>query len=692
MRKFLSLIFLVTIILGLIEFGSAKSYQPLKHKWDYCIRAEDLYSLDLDRDMQREFYACTYGRRKSYVNVFDENGEILWNTWVKGKYAVSECASVVETIYILYVDDINDNKDLDLIFGSKVRGEKININPITYIERETDPESGAHKQKLRWKYTHVAGIVTDITSTDMDNDGIKEILVASADGNVYVFSINGNVMNKYELDGSVYDIFTSDVDNDGRMEIIAGTYKSIYLIDGGIKWVYPINKRVSRVYAGDLDDDRRAEIIATDGDAIHVINPDGKSRWKVDLKEIADIGASDIDNDTSTEVLVAVGNNIKAFSSDGSFKWEYSIDDRILSMLLLSENELAINTAKKIYVLETDNSYIKNQTAYRKYLEANNFFLPPKDDCVSALPLAKEALEIFTDINNTEGAVRCSYIIRVCEGRIGEIEAKKKLADEYYSIAKKSLDEGDYENAKIHAQMAMEIYAEIGYSYDIIQCDRLIQEIERKKYEIKLEEAHKYYSEAYWHYTNDDYKNSTIYLERAKEIYVELNYSKGIDDCDFLFSEIERKKKKRAADNFYSLAYKRYQLHEYKDALASLEQALEIYQELNLSDEISKSNSLKNLTESYIKADEYYSIAEEYYKSEKYENATYYANESKNIYIKLKDYKKVVVCDSLLKDIEEKKKEKDMFQLLMTLAVVIILIIFIIIIFFSIRRFGKIRQ
>lgn len=679
MKKSLVLFSLfIIIILGSIEFGSAKSYQPLRLKLDYPIRANVIYSLDLNQDMKNEFYACTYGY-KSYINAFNENLEIQWNTWVKGRDLISECAQVGENINIIYVDDINSNRDLDIFVGSEVRGSWVNFNIIYYIERELDPLFNVHKQKLRWKYTKVLGVVTDIITADMDNDEIKEIIVSSSDGSVYIFDING-YKQRYELDGTVYDIFTTDIDNDGRIEIIAGTYKDIYLIDGTVKKIYSLNKRISKVYARDLDNDKIAEIIATTEDKIQVINSYGESKWKIDLNEISDITASDIDNDTATEILATVGNDIKAFSPDGSFKWEYPLSDRILSMLLISENELIVTTDKKIYLLETDNSYVKNQSAYKYYEEAKSYYLA--DNCDDALDLAKKAQKIFIEINNTEGTLRCDSIILHCEGE----QAKKELADSYYSEAERYFQEENYKDSRIYAQRAMEIYDELGYNSGIIKCDQFILKIERREYEIKLENAEKYYNEAYWYYTKDDYRNSTLYLEKAKETYTELNNSKGITDCDFLFTEIEKKEKKKAADNFYSLAQRGYKLNEYKDALSSLEQALEIYQELNLSEEIFKCNLLKNLTESHIKANEYYSLADEFYKSEKYENATYHAKEARKIYMELEDYNRVVVCDALLSDIDKKIQERQIFQLGLILSGTIILILSI---FLLIKKFKK---
>ena len=238
----------------------------------------------------------------------------------------------------------------------------------------------------------------------------------------------------------------------------------------------------------------------------------------------------------------------------------------------------------------------------------------------------------------------------------------------------------------------MDLYNEIDRIRDVIKCDKLIQEIKGIEYDVTLEKAKEYYTEAYYLYTTGSYRNSTVYLEMARDIYVELNHSEGITKCDFLLGEIEAMEREKVADDFYSMAQERYQLSEYDDALASLEQALEIYEELNLSDKLAKCNSLKNQAENYLKADEYYSLAMEYYGSEYYVNATYYANESRKIYLKLEDDEGVDVCEDLLEDIEKKMKDIEMTRLLKISAGVIAVILFIIIIFFVVRRFRGMKR
>lgn len=667
-------------------FGSAKSYQALKYKWDYPLTAGDLYSLDLDKNSEKELYACTYTRYKSYINVFDDNGTIQWTTWVRGKHADSSCISVGENILVTYVDDINSNRDLDMIIGSMVRGGQININTVSYIERATDPVHNTHKHKVMWKYREVTGAITDITSADMNNDKVKEILVASADNNIYVFNIYGSVRNKYDLGCMIYDIFTGDVDNDGRPEIVAGTYEGVYLIDGGVKWHYPTLGKVLRVYAKDVDGDGKTEIIAMDEDSFYVISSEGKGKLKIDVEGIKDVTASDIDNDSSTEILAAVGESIKAFSSSGSLKWEYSLGDRIASLFLLSENKLAVNTWRKIYVLETDNDYRKNQTAYKLYREAQEFY---PQECFNVLPLAEDALKIFREINNDNGALNCEAMITICRNVTERIINTQKLADEYYSIAERHLREESHDDATIYAQKAMDLYNEINRGYDVIKCDKLILKIAGIEYNITLEKAKKYYTEAYYFYTTGSYRNSTVYLERAMDMYRELNHSEGITECDVLFKGIERMEREKVADNFYSMAQDSYQFDEYSDALASLEQALEIYEELNLSDKLSMGNSLKNQAENYLKAREYYSLASEYYESGDYVNATYYVNESMRIYLELDDDDEVTTCEILLRDIEAGVKEREMNQLIKTAAYVIAVIVFITVLFFVVKHFRK---
>jgi len=711
MRPYTHLLILLAAALMLMAgAASAGLYLPIKYKWDYSVSTDLFYILDLQQNGQMGVYAIMLGQ-ENYVNAFNSTGKLQWSTTINEMKRDSGCTPVGEDVYYIYLDDINKNKDLDIFVASKVRGEKVNLNPVAYFERETDTAAQNHKQIERWKYDNFEGVVNDMASADLNSDGKKELIAASALGFVYVLGDTGTkqakiltypdplnssklksrttyvlevrVINKYNLDGNaVNTLAVSDIDRDGKAEIIAGTYRGIYLIDGGVKWRYPTETSITKVAASNLDE--KGLIAATDGSTIYVIDSTGKLRWQKEAKDISGLVVSDLDNDSELEVVTAEGDKIRAYNTAGEYKWEYPHGEVIHKMILLSNNELAISTKNRIYLLERDGAYAKNLTGYKYRNMAMEYYV--NEDCLSAKAPAQKALEIFTEINNTNGMLDCEVIQLQCAGD----ETSKELADEYYDLAQKYFQDKNYEDARAYAEKAMQIFSDVGYSYGVTWlCGKLLQEIDTAEFKVKVESADKLYSQALWYYTTGELHNSTLSLEKAKRTYQEINYSNGLENCESLFKEIETKQKKETANELSELAKRKYTELEYKDAITSLDQALQVYQEINATNETIELTALKNLAQKHIDAEECYALAEGNYKTGQYENATYYANQSKNTYLELEEYQRAAVSDQLISDSQAKIKEREMLNMTQTGGMVIGAIVLVLGALFAVSRFRR---
>ncbi len=699
MKKVLFITILAAAFVLNIYSAQAREYLPLNNTQEFSMISTDLYTLDLEGNGKSEIYAVAYGPT-SYINVYDENGSVLYNTWIKGNARNSGCTPLGEDVVKVYIDDLNENKELDLFVGTQVRGEKININPLSYYERElVRPE--IHQTLLRWRYTEFDGIVTDMSSAALDNTHVKDLLVGSTSGILYVFGVASGgtgkdtsnitqdespgwarkrnlytyntpqIKGKYSLDGSVYSVSAADVDGDGRDEILAGTYNSVYLIDGGVKWSYPVGKKVISVASGGPKG-KNVGVAAITEDTVYDIGLNGKLKWQANLGKVSDVLALDIDNDSQGEILAATGNKIIAYSDNGTVKWEYTVDDDIRLMRKLTENKILVGALKKVYILETDNSYAKNQTAYRYYDTADDYYVD--GDCLNAIAPLQEARRIFQEIDNTQGLLDCDVILMMCKNHTD----KKQLADAYYQTALQDFNDKNFVDARAYAVKAEDIYDEVGYKYGVIWlCDPLIQKIDKGIYDQKMAQSDQDYNNAYYYYTQDDLTNSTLYVQRAKAGYLELNKSqtivglvnlqtalaKKIKDCDKLKIEIGKKQKKIAADGFYDMGDKSYQTGEYRDAILSLNQAIAIYQELGLGNETAKAESMRKSSESFIQADDYYTVAQDAYKKGDYGNATFYANQSANIYGDLQDPARLGECQQLMDETDKRVKEGEFQQL-----------------------------
>ncbi|MFZ2455161.1 MAG: PQQ-binding-like beta-propeller repeat protein [Candidatus Altiarchaeia archaeon] len=700
----------IALVTALILFAGAASagpYLPLKYKWDYSVSTDLFYFLDLEQTGEMEVYAIIMGQ-ENYINAFNSTGQLQWSTSINEMKRDSGCTPVGEDVYYIYVDDINNNKDLDVFVASKVRGEKVNLNPVAYFERETDEAAQNHKQIQRWKFDNFEGMVNDMSSADLNFDGKKELIAASALGFVYILGDTGTtqsktvtylengvwkqrttyilqvqVINKYELDGNaVNSVAVSDIDRDGKPEIIAGTYRGIYLIDGGVKWRYPTETGITKVAASNLDE--KGLIVATDGSTLYALDAAGKLRWQKKTGTIAGLLVSDLDNDTELEAITSEGDKIRAYGTAGDYKWEYPHGEIIHKMSLLSNNELAISTKNRIYLLEMDGSYAKNLTGYKYLDKAYEYYT--NEDCLSARSPAQKAMDIFTEINNTVGMLDCEVIQIYCANET----ANKELADEYYALAQKYFQDKNYGDARAYADKALEIYSDVGYTYGVTWlCGTLLQEIDTAEFKVKVEAADKLYSQALWYYTTGELHNSTLSLEKAKRTYQEINYTKGLENCEDLYKDIEIKQKKETANELSDLGKRKYAELDYSNAIISLDQALEIYREINATNETIELSTLKNISQRHIDAEECYAQAESNYNIGQYENATYYANQSKNMYMELEEYQRAAVSDQMISDSQGKIKEKQMREMAQTGGMILGAIIIVLGALYAISRFRR---
>jgi hypothetical protein len=118
------------------------------------------------------------------------------------------------------------------------------------------------------------GYQNSITSADVDNDGIIEILFANEDGYIHIIQyLDGDYVDEWRspnLDWEPYGLAVGDTDSDGTPEIVVGNhYGTIYIFGyqgpgiGYVKeWEYQLNKEEPYgIAVGDLDNDGYQEIV-----------------------------------------------------------------------------------------------------------------------------------------------------------------------------------------------------------------------------------------------------------------------------------------------------------------------------------------------------------------------------------------------------------------------------------------------
>ncbi len=128
----------------------------------------------------------------------------------------------------IHAVDIDRDQDMDILIGARNVPGRFPEIPISYLLINEDGRySIADKSVL--PYTGRLGMITDITSGDLDADGFPEIVIVGEWMPVLVFSFDGKTIQDRTTDfgldqvhGWWKSITLEDIDDDGDLDFIAG--------------------------------------------------------------------------------------------------------------------------------------------------------------------------------------------------------------------------------------------------------------------------------------------------------------------------------------------------------------------------------------------------------------------------------------------------------------------------------------
>ena len=640
------------VILSLIGFCSAKTYYPLTMDWSSPLKSDVIYPLDLDKDGMNELYVVSYMKHRSCIYFFDYDGNAMGRNCIPG-YSNYMYPHANEEITLIYVDDLNYDRVLDVIAASNIVGTGVNVQKMYIIRREYIKGLNRYKYERKWDYTP-GNLITDVKVIDIDKDWWVEIIAASLDSSVYVFGQDRRIKNRYNLGSGVWSISASDLDGDGGVEIVAGSLLGVSLLENGkIEWNYSTKERIFDVYTGDVDGDGNSEILALSEDEVYLLDKNGKLRWRKPMENLVDSWIKDVDNDGSVDILLLTKRKIYSLDKNGNTQWQYNFSDILLTISIDLNNHIFVGSLDKLYKFRINQDYFLNRYAERCYSQAYDYYL--RGEYSQARFYAAKSKQLFSMVDNLEGALRCDFILLVTGSNT--TVSKREKADEYYAKALELLDLKSYEDAKNHAEMALKIYREINDRNSVIKCDLLLVDIDKKREEAKRNQAMQCYTTAIELLSNNTFEEASTYALEALQIYRELNDSMGASNSESLIQKIKLRERIYFANYFYSLAIKSFDSDEYENATLYAEKAKNIYIELNDSEKVTECDSLIDILDRYTEAESYLDLAMERYRTSYLENATLYAEKAKNIYIELNDSEKVTECDFLLSEIEKMKRE-----------------------------------
>lgn len=163
---------------------------------------------------------------------------------------------------------------------------------------------------LKWIYSTRAGI-TDVHVADLDNDGVKEVIVSSYDGYFYVIDEEGNLKFKYYAYCPVYTVNAADVNNDGIEEIIAGSCRPAHIVgpDGNAISKIVTQDDVKSTYIEDFDDDGYGDIMLASGSIrnhmVYIFDRKSNTLFREEIQGAYPkaLSISDLDNDGKKELM-----------------------------------------------------------------------------------------------------------------------------------------------------------------------------------------------------------------------------------------------------------------------------------------------------------------------------------------------------------------------------------------------------
>ena len=466
---------------------------------------ESVKTADLDGDGLKEIVitAVSDNQNQNGVYVFDNTGKRKWTKGTKGRS------------YSFAIADLNNDGRPEVVVGTTLGNGPISSS-TGYISVLNSSGGEIFNNRME------RGGIVSVAVADLDNDGTGEILAGSWPA-LSVFDHEGNSKWNYTTGGRVNALTAQDLNNDGNKEVIIAS-NDVYVLDNEGKLLCE-NSAGSEVYAleiKDLDGDGRAEILVG-SDRLYILDNECNEVWnyRTDLS-VKSISVDDLDNDGYYEVAVgSLDRKLYVFGSKEHVMGSSAEDSysEAQKLYLAGKHELALNysrNAKELYQqlgdskgvskaelltnqiegaiegqgneLETANRYyslaenLSNQedylnasrylkTAIAKYSVLSEVDLLSKADSLLAKTdsmVALNADSIYNEGSQKHSDGRYSEAIPLLENarehyfwvkdKDGSRNSARLIADSYHELAKQQLNIGKIEAASTYSQKARSLY------------------------------------------------------------------------------------------------------------------------------------------------------------------------------------------------------------------------------------------
>jgi len=275
----------------------------------------DVAVADLDADGQKEVIVGSYDGNVYGLNSW---GKELWKVNTRGTIQLSAPE----------VADVEGDGKLSIFVGSRA-------GTVSRIDAQG---------RLTWEVPMTTKVSAKVIASDLDGDGVKEIVCKDDSGKVSVLTKTGSVFRGWPQNTAAnldwpFEVTAADLNGDGRREVITTTPDkklNVWTTNGALLRQLKLTDGAhSAPRLADMDGDGKAEFVFTQADGkVQVMKQDGTNLrgWPYDTKHSI-YGAPqilDIDGDGRLDVVFTAWNP-EGVGKQAGYILALSRDGKVLS-------------------------------------------------------------------------------------------------------------------------------------------------------------------------------------------------------------------------------------------------------------------------------------------------------------------------------------------------------------------------
>lgn len=692
-------------------------------KWYYEtggeIRSSPLIA-DLDGDGSNDI---VFGSRDGLLYALNESGAVKWAVETGGPIDSSPNAGELALDFGLEVVVGSDDENIYVVSArGKVLWTYRTAEPVKSSPALADVDGDGNLEVIVgsndnlvyvlrsppakvWMFQTQGDVSGSPAVFDVDGDGKKEVVVGSQDGNLYVLYLKLKEIVKgprkctptgcsrsdievtqlaQKWNWTTKEVISSspaiaDINNDGLSEIVFGSEgKNLYILDGYGRRIkkYSVNKAVTDPASlADVNADGFKDIIFTSTDGtIYVLNHKGERIWSTQLESPIHTppALADIDSDGILEIIVACDDGrLYVFGNEFSERIRRASEIYIMAVEayddgredtalgLLNQSRMLYEEFEYGYGMVLVQDFVTRISADKLLDKALERY--DEGNYESASTLMQEAIKLYTEIDYDEGISKADVFF-------SRIDADALLVE-----GMRYIQAGEFGRASDALKESKELYAYLGDSEGVAKAEKLLVERE-VEFESTINSsivslmADTAYTRAWSSFYRRQLEDAINYSSSALKLYVSLEDEENRVKAEILLTHAR-------ADLEYARGVEFVSSGDDTEAIGYFETALGLYENINYSIGILKSEFILNKTILVVEAEVIYEDALKYWGLEKFDIAEALAEDALKGFKILNDTGGIERAAFLLAEAgRENRKQKEKRNLIVLSLVGVIIV------------------